>query len=64
VRYVRRQKLGVVIELGSQVEALIAWPVAIARQSDQLDNPFRRLGWILLEAFDIGMLRECLAATS
>jgi hypothetical protein len=52
MHYVRRQKFGVVVELGCQVEALIARPVAVARQPDQVDNPLRGLRRIGLEPLD------------
>jgi hypothetical protein len=48
MHHVRDLKLGVIVERGGQIEALIARPVAIARQSDKIDNPPRGPGRIRL----------------
>jgi hypothetical protein len=57
MHHIRGQKLRVIVKLGCQVEALIAGPVAVARQPDQLDNPpcgLRRIGF---EPLDVRILR-------
>jgi hypothetical protein len=43
MHHVRDQKLGVIIESGGQIEALITGPVAVARQPDEVDDPRCRL---------------------
>jgi hypothetical protein len=63
MHHIRGQKLGVIVELGRQVEALIAWAIAIARQPGQVDDPLRGLGRIGLQSFDIVILRQTLRIT-
>jgi hypothetical protein len=55
---VRGQKFGVIVEPGRQVEALVAGPVAVARQPDQRYDPFRGLPGIGLKPFYVGVLRQ------